>query len=115
MARDLFQRRILTLIAIGLFLISGLVIRLIDVQALNAADYTARVDSELYVVSTQLAPRGEITDINGVPFARSIGSINVVVDQTMVKDPEKIARIALVSSCQKCHTSPMESIKGCIL
>lgn len=94
MARDLFQRRILTLIAIGLFLISGLVIRLIDVQALNAADYTARVDSELYVVSTQLAPRGEITDINGVPFARSIGSINVVVDQTMVKDPEKIARIA---------------------
>lgn len=94
MARDLFQRRILTLIALGIFMIAGLTIRLFDVQAVNAADYTARVDNELYVVSNQLAPRGEITDINGVPFARSIGAINVVVDQTMVKDPQKVARIA---------------------
>lgn len=94
MARDLFQRRIIALIAIGLALISGLVIRLLDVQAINAADYTARVDRELYVVSNQLAPRGEITDINGVPFARSVSALNVVVDQTMIKDPAKIARIA---------------------
>jgi cell division protein FtsI (penicillin-binding protein 3) len=94
MARDLFQRRIIALTAIGLALISGLVIRLLDVQAINAADYTARVDRELYVVSNQLAPRGEITDINGVPFARSVSALNVVVDQTMIKDPAKIARIA---------------------
>lgn len=94
MARDLFQRRILSLIALGLVFLLGLVIRLFDVQAINASDYTARVNNELYRVSTQLAPRGEITDINGIPFARSVSALNVVVDQTMISDPNKAAEIA---------------------
>jgi len=41
-----------------------------------------------------LAPRGEITDIKGIPFARSVSAINVVVDQQMIVNPEKTAEIA---------------------
>lgn len=94
MAKSLFQKRITALIAIFLVGIVGLVIRLIDVQAINASDYTVRAENELYRVNTLLAPRGEITDINGVPFARSVSAINVVVDQTMIENPERAAAIA---------------------
>lgn len=94
MAKSLFQKRITALIAIFLAGIVGLVIRLIDVQAINASDYTVRAENELYRVNTLLAPRGEITDINGVPFARSVSAINIVVDQTMIENPERAAQIA---------------------
>lgn len=94
MAKNLFQKRITALIAIFLVGISGIVIRLIDVQAINASDYTSRAENELYRVNTLLAPRGEITDINGIPFARSVSAINVVVDQTMIENPERAAAIA---------------------
>ena len=94
MAKSLFQKRITVLIAIFLVGIVGLVIRLIDVQAINASDYTVRAENELYRVNTLLAPRGEITDINGVPFARSVSAINIVVDQTMIENPERAAQIA---------------------
>lgn len=94
MAKSLFQKRITALIAIFLVGISGIVIRLIDVQAINASDYTSRAENELYRVNTLLAPRGEITDINGIPFARSVSAINVVVDQTMIENPERAAAIA---------------------
>ena len=94
MARGLFERRITVLIATLLVSLLGLVIRLIDVQAINASDYTGRVANELYRTTISLAPRGEITDINGIAFARSISAINVVVDQTMIVDPQKTAEIA---------------------
>lgn len=94
MAKSLFQKRITALIAIFLVGIAGIVIRLIDVQAINASDYTSRAENELYRVNTLLAPRGEITDINGIPFARSVSAINVVVDQTMIENPERAAAIA---------------------
>lgn len=94
MARGLFERRITLLIATLLVSLLGLVIRLIDVQAINASDYTGRVANELYRTTISLAPRGEITDINGIAFARSISAINVVVDQTMIVDPQMTAEIA---------------------
>jgi cell division protein FtsI (penicillin-binding protein 3) len=37
------------------------------------------------------APRGEITDVNGVSFARSVSAINIVVDQTQITDPARVA------------------------
>jgi cell division protein FtsI (penicillin-binding protein 3) len=37
------------------------------------------------------APRGEITDINGIPFARSVSAITIVVDQTQITDPARVA------------------------
>ena len=94
MPRNQFQQRITRLMAIFLVALLGLLIRLIDVQAVNAGDYKSRAESELYRVSTLLAPRGEITDINGVPFARSVSRINIVVDQKMITNPQITAEIA---------------------
>jgi cell division protein FtsI (penicillin-binding protein 3) len=42
-------------------------------------------------VKTLQAPRGEITDINGTPFARSVAATSIVVDQTQITDPAKVA------------------------
>jgi cell division protein FtsI (penicillin-binding protein 3) len=37
------------------------------------------------------APRGDITDVNGVAFARSVSAISIVVDQTQINNPAKTA------------------------
>jgi cell division protein FtsI (penicillin-binding protein 3) len=42
-------------------------------------------------VKTLQAPRGDITDINGVSFARSVAATSIVVDQTQILDPAKVA------------------------
>jgi cell division protein FtsI/penicillin-binding protein 2 len=73
----------------AIFLLFGL--RLIDVQAVQAGGYTARANSELLNSSILLAPRGTITDINGVELARSVAAINIVVDQVQISDPTKTA------------------------
>lgn len=94
MPKNKFQRRITRLMVFFLVALTGLVIRLFDVQAVNAGDYKSLTENELYRVSNLLAPRGEITDIKGIPFARSVSAINVVVDQQMIVNPEKTAEIA---------------------
>ena len=88
---QLTTKRIMQLVSLaaGIFLLFGL--RLIDVQAVQAGGYTARANSELLNSSTLLAPRGTITDINGVELARSVAAINIVVDQVQVSDPAKTA------------------------
>lgn len=94
MAKNEFQKRISRLLAIFIVVLGLIVIRLVDVQAINASDYSTKASNELYRTSTLLAPRGEITDVNGVAFARSISAVNIVVDQTMIVDPQKSAQIA---------------------
>ncbi len=94
MPKNEFQQRITKLIAILAVGILVLGIRLVDVQAINSGDYSARAEHELYRTSTLLAPRGEITDINGIAFARSVSRINIVVDQKMIANPEATAAIA---------------------
>jgi cell division protein FtsI (penicillin-binding protein 3) len=42
-------------------------------------------------VKTLQAPRGDITDINGVSFARSVAATSIVVDQTQILNPAKVA------------------------
>jgi cell division protein FtsI (penicillin-binding protein 3) len=66
-------------------------LRLVQVQALQANDYRARAVNEMEKVKTLQAPRGDITDINGVPFARSVAATSIVVDQTQILDPAKVA------------------------
>ena len=88
---QLASKRIRQLVSIFalIFLLFGL--RLIDVQAVQAGGYTARANSELLNTSILLAPRGTITDINGVELARSVAAINIVVDQVQISDPAKTA------------------------
>ena len=66
-------------------------VRLVQVQALQASDYRLKAVNEMEKVKTLQAPRGEITDINGVAFARSVAATSIVVDQTQVTDPVKVA------------------------
>jgi cell division protein FtsI (penicillin-binding protein 3) len=66
-------------------------VRLVQVQALQAGDYRARAVNEMEKVKTLQAPRGDITDINGVPFARSVAATSIVVDQTQITNPAKVA------------------------
>ena len=66
-------------------------LRLVQVQALQANNYRERAVSEMEKVKTLQAPRGDITDINGVPFARSVAATSIVVDQTQILNPAKVA------------------------
>ena len=68
-------------------------VRLVQVQALQANDYRNRAVNEMEKVKTLQAPRGDITDINGLPFARSVAAISIVVDQTQILNPAKTAII----------------------
>lgn len=66
-------------------------LRLVQVQAVQAGEYRERAVNEMEKVKTLQAPRGEITDINGTPFARSVAATSIVVDQTQITDPAKVA------------------------
>ena len=69
-------------------------LRLVDVQAVRAAGYASRADMELTKKTSIMAPRGTITDINGVEFARSVVSYRILVDQAIVQYPDQLASIA---------------------
>ena len=66
-------------------------LRLVQVQALQANNYRERAVNDMEKVQTLQAPRGDITDINGVPFARSVAATSIVVDQTQILNPAKVA------------------------
>ena len=95
MAYDkLAERRIRYLVAISLVLLVAFAVRLVDVQAVRAAGYANRADNELAKKSIIMAPRGAITDINGVEFARSVISYRILVDQAIIDYPKKLADLA---------------------
>jgi cell division protein FtsI (penicillin-binding protein 3) len=81
-------RGLVLILAVVMFVFG---LRLVQVQALQAGDYRQRAVNEMEKVRTLQAPRGDITDINGVPFARSVAATSIVVDQTQVTDPAKVA------------------------
>jgi len=81
-------RALILMTAVVMFLFG---LRLVQVQALQANDYRSRALNEMQKVKTLQAPRGDITDINGVPFARSVAATSIVVDQTQILNPAKVA------------------------
>lgn len=91
--RALFQRRIYALLALAALIFSIFAIRLIDVQAVQAKGFATRASNEMWNSSVLLAPRGTITDVNGLELARSVAAINIVVDQTMITDPATTASV----------------------
>ena len=66
-------------------------LRLVQIQAVQASSYQNRANNEMSLTRTLPAQRGEITDIHGAPFARSVAAISIVVDQTLILDPAKVA------------------------
>ncbi|MFM1796890.1 MAG: hypothetical protein RL733_671 [Actinomycetota bacterium] len=90
----LVERRIRYVVAISLVLLIAFAVRLIDVQAVRAAGYANRADMELAKRSLIMAPRGAITDINGVEFARSVIAYRILADQAIIDYPKKLAELA---------------------
>ncbi|MEU7055742.1 penicillin-binding protein 2 [Streptomyces sp. NPDC046197] len=59
------------------------VVRLLQVQAVDASAYAAKADENRYVVHTLAAERGGITDRNGVALATSVDADDITADPTM--------------------------------
>jgi len=93
MSTDEFNKRVRILVTFSLVIFSLFAVRLIDVQAVHASGYAKRATNEMVSRSTWLAPRGTITDVNGVVLARSEAAKNIIVDQTMIADPATTAQV----------------------
>jgi cell division protein FtsI/penicillin-binding protein 2 len=64
-------RILIFIVALAMFLFG---LRLVQVQAVQAGDYRNRAVNEMENTKSLQAPRGEITDVNGVAFARSVAA-----------------------------------------
>ena len=90
----LVERRIRFLIASSLVVLLAFSVRLVDVQAVRAQGIAAKVTNELTKKKVLPAPRGAITDANGSELARSVISYRVIVDQSIISSPAKLAALA---------------------
>lgn len=88
---QLSKSRIRILVLVFTVILALFSVQLVRVQVVEAANYKLRAVDEMETTRTIQAPRGEITDINGIAFARSVSAISVVVDQTQIKNPAKTA------------------------
>lgn len=88
---SLFKKRIVPLTIFALSFMILFAIRLIQVQVIDAGNYQIRAADEMQTTRSIPAKRGEITDINGVTFARSVAAINIAVDQVQITDPARVA------------------------
>jgi len=91
--RSLIEKRIHLLVALSFLLFLIFSIRLVDVQALRSSNLMVKASNELQKTSLIPAPRGAITDINGVDLARSVLSYRIVVDQLLIYDPKEVAKL----------------------
>jgi cell division protein FtsI (penicillin-binding protein 3) len=74
----------LRMIALALTLVLiAFVVRLLQVQAVDASTYAAKAEQNRYVVHTLAAERGGITDRNGVALAASVDAYDLTADPTM--------------------------------
>lgn len=78
-------------LALTLVLIA-FVVRLLQVQAVDAGEYTARAERDRYVGHVLAAERGEITDRDGVALAISVDANDITADPTLfTREQTKIA------------------------
>ncbi|NBM19478.1 cell division protein [Streptomyces sp. GC420] len=72
------------MVSLGLTLVMlAFVVRLLQVQAVDAAAYSAKADVNRYVSHKLAAVRGEITDRNGVRLATSVAAYDITADPLM--------------------------------
>ncbi len=91
---NLAKKRLVVLTIFALSFMVLFAFRLVQVQVIQAGDYKIRAVDEMQNTRSIPAKRGDITDINGVTFARSVAAINIVVDQTQISDPARVAAFA---------------------
>ncbi len=90
---SLVHKRIRTLLFATFALFGVIIAQLFSVQVVRAGTISERAANELLSTSTLIAPRGVISDVNGVELARSIAAMTIIVDQTQINDPELTAKI----------------------
>ncbi|WP_329165458.1 penicillin-binding protein 2 [Streptomyces sp. NBC_01267] len=74
----------LRLVGLALTLVMAVfVVRLLQVQAVDASAYAAKADKNRYLSHTLTAERGEITDRSGVALAASVDAYDITADPTM--------------------------------
>ncbi|WP_328581697.1 peptidoglycan D,D-transpeptidase FtsI family protein [Streptomyces sp. NBC_00370] len=74
----------LRLVSLGLTLVMLVfVVRLLQVQAVDASAYAAKADKNRFLHHTIAAERGEITDRSGVPLATSDDAYDITADPSM--------------------------------
>ncbi|MEY4153025.1 MAG: hypothetical protein RL470_1084 [Actinomycetota bacterium] len=92
MGNLLLAKSRINILVIAIFLLfSLLALQLFRVQVVQASSYQRKAANEMQSTRVIPAPRGEITDINGITFARSVSAITIVVDQTQITDPVRVA------------------------
>lgn len=92
MGNLLLSKARIKILIIGIFvLFTLLAAQLFRVQVVQASNYQEKAANEMQSTRTIPAQRGEITDINGIAFARSVSAITIVVDQTQITDPARVA------------------------
>ena len=89
----LVHKRIRTLLVVTFALFGVIIAQLFSVQVVRAGTISERAATELLRTSTLLAPRGVISDVNGVELARSVAAITIVVDQAQIKNPQLVAQV----------------------
>jgi cell division protein FtsI (penicillin-binding protein 3) len=88
---NLSHSRIKVLAFAFIVVLSLFSLQLVRVQIIEAGNYKIRALDEMETTRTIQAPRGDVTDVNGVAFARSVSAISIVVDQTQINNPAKTA------------------------
>ncbi|WP_318722798.1 peptidoglycan D,D-transpeptidase FtsI family protein [Streptomyces albicerus] len=74
----------LRLVSLALTLVViAFVVRLLQVQAVDASEYTAKAERNRYLTHTLAAERGGITDRNGVDLAISVDANDITADPTL--------------------------------
>ncbi|MGW0733355.1 peptidoglycan D,D-transpeptidase FtsI family protein [Streptomyces sp. NPDC002851] len=74
----------LRLVSLGLALVMLVfVVRLLQVQGVDASAYTAKAEQNRYFTHTLAAERGEITDRNGSELAVSVDAYDITADPSM--------------------------------
>uniref|UniRef100_UPI0040495DCB peptidoglycan D,D-transpeptidase FtsI family protein n=1 Tax=Candidatus Planktophila sp. TaxID=2175601 RepID=UPI0040495DCB len=90
----LARKRIQVLMALTLIFMTIFVAKVIWVQVITANSIRTWAVNEMENVATLQAPRGTITDVNGVELAKSVNAINIVVDQSAITNPAFTAKFA---------------------
>ncbi|MGW1181803.1 peptidoglycan D,D-transpeptidase FtsI family protein [Streptomyces drozdowiczii] len=74
----------LRLVSLGLTLVMiAFVVRLLQVQAVDAPAYAAKAETNRYLSYTVAAERGEITDRSGIALATSVDAYDITADPKM--------------------------------
>ncbi|MFD5765167.1 peptidoglycan D,D-transpeptidase FtsI family protein [Streptomyces sp. NPDC127049] len=85
----------LRLISVGLTLVMlAFVVRLLQVQAVDASAYAAKADKYRFQEYTLSAERGEITDRNGIALAASVDAYDITADPKLFTPGESRLRDA---------------------